>query len=240
MIDLIVFDMAGTTVQDHHEVEACFLEAAFETGLSVSPERVLALQGYSKIEVFNLLWQEINPNLKGISLMKKIDTSYTKFCQILENHYITNEILPTEGSLELFKLLKENHIKIGLTTGFYRKVTDIILDKLDWLEGLDGQRIGTLGSLIDVSIASDEVLNGRPKPDMILKAMGLLGFSNPEKVIAIGDTPSDLIAGKAAKCGKTFGVTNGTHSESQLVEYNNDGLFSSLSSFKYYLQSNTL
>ena len=43
-IELVVFDMAGTTVQDRHEVEMCFLEAASHTGLSVTPERVLALQ----------------------------------------------------------------------------------------------------------------------------------------------------------------------------------------------------
>ena len=53
MIELAVFDMAGTTVQDHHEVEACFAKAAMATGLTVHKERILALQGYSKIEVFN-------------------------------------------------------------------------------------------------------------------------------------------------------------------------------------------
>ena len=58
-IELIVFDMAGTTVQDRHEVEMCFLEAASHTGLAVTPERVLALQGYSKIYVFELLWSEM-------------------------------------------------------------------------------------------------------------------------------------------------------------------------------------
>ena len=55
LIELVVFDMAGTTVQDHHEVEMCFIEAATKTGLTVSPERVLALQGYSKKYVFELL-----------------------------------------------------------------------------------------------------------------------------------------------------------------------------------------
>ena len=57
-IKLVVFDMAGTTVQDKKEVETCFARACEVTNLNVSEERILALQGYSKIEVFRLLWSE--------------------------------------------------------------------------------------------------------------------------------------------------------------------------------------
>jgi phosphonatase-like hydrolase len=236
MIELIVFDMAGTTVKDLHEVEACFAHAAFETGLVVTPERILALQGYSKIEVIKMLWNESHPGLNETVLKIKVDKSYKKFCQILENHYINNTIEPTEGCLELFEFLKKNNIKTGLTTGFYRKVTDIILKKLGWLEGLNSLRIGTKGSLIDVSIASDEVPFGRPKPDMIYRAIELLNITNKQNVITIGDTPSDIIAGKAANIFKSFGITNGTHSQTQLAEYQSDGLFSSLNEFQEYIQ----
>lgn len=236
MIDLIVFDMAGTTVQDYHEVEFCFAEAALTTGLKVSAERILALQGYSKIEVFKMLWKEASPNLSETNLSKKVNKSYLSFCQILENHYLNNDIYPTEGCLHLFDYLRKNEINIALTTGFYRKVTDIILGKLDWLEGLNEQRVGTVGSIIDVSIASDEVQFGRPRPDMILRAKSLLNLTDSHKVIAIGDTPSDLMAGSAANCFKTFGVTNGTHSQQQLIDYQNDGLFSSLTAFQNYLE----
>lgn len=57
-IKLVVLDMAGTTVQDHKEVETCFAKACQATQLEVSDERILALQGYSKIHVFKLLWGE--------------------------------------------------------------------------------------------------------------------------------------------------------------------------------------
>ena len=58
-IQLVVFDMAGTTLTDHHEVESCFAQAASETGLSVSNERILAMQGLSKRYVFETLWKEV-------------------------------------------------------------------------------------------------------------------------------------------------------------------------------------
>lgn len=240
MIELVVFDMAGTTIKDNHEVEACFAKAAFESGLSVSPERILALQGYSKMEVFRMLWTEANPTLPDYEMKIKIEKSYRTFCQILESHYLNNEIKATLGCLDLFKFLKANNIKIALTTGFYRKVTDIILEKLGWLAGLNEHYIGSAQSIIDVSVASDEVLNGRPKPDMILKAMNLLDVRDLKKVIVIGDTPSDLLAGAAAEVYKTFGVTNGTHSEIQLKTTPHDRLFESMSAFKTYLQKTFL
>jgi phosphonatase-like hydrolase len=235
-IELVVFDMAGTTVQDRHEVEMCFLEAASHTGLSVTPERVLALQGYSKIYVFELLWTEMigekHPGLKEF-----VDNSYEVFCSILEYHYATNNIFPTDGCLEIFEYLKEKNIKIALTTGFYRKVTNIILNKLGWLEGLNEQFIGNENTLIQASIASDEVLKGRPEPFMIQKAMTILGVNDSQNVINIGDTPSDLKSGIRAGCRMSLGVTNGTHTRQQLSIHRNDGLLSKVSDLKQFIKN---
>ncbi|MES2517331.1 MAG: HAD family hydrolase [Bacteroidota bacterium] len=235
-IELVVFDMAGTTVQDRHEVEMCFLEAASHTGLGVSPERVLALQGYSKRYVFELLWTEILGE-KHANIDEYVDVSYDKFCEVLENHYVQNEIYPTEGCLAIFTYLKGKNIKIALTTGFYRKVTDIILGKLGWLEGLDKNYLGTKDSIIQLSVASDEVLKGRPEPYMIQKAMKTLKVHDPFKVINIGDTPSDLKSGIRAGCRMSLGVTNGTHTRPQLSIHRNDGLLSKVSDIKQVIES---
>lgn len=226
-IELVVFDMAGTTVTDHHEVERCFAEAAAETGLFVTDERILAMQGLAKRYVFETLWKEQlgedNPTIH-----QQVDGSYASFRRILEAHYLTQGATPTEGCLDTFAYLNERGIAIALTTGFYRVVTDIILEKLGWLNGLDGRRVGTAESLIQVSIASDEVERGRPYPHMIEKAMDLLGVSNPKAVVNIGDTPSDLLSGRAAGVALNLGVTNGTHSREQLEAYPHDLLINSL------------
>jgi phosphonatase-like hydrolase len=235
-IELVVFDMAGTTVQDRHEVEMCFMEAASHTGLTVTAERVLALQGYSKIYVFELLWKEMigekHPDLKAF-----VNNSYLEFCKILEHHYSTNNIFPTEGCLEIFDFLKEKDIKIALTTGFYRKVTNIILGKLGWLEGLNEHYVGNKNTRIQVSIASDEVLKGRPDPMMIQKAMKSLGVHDSSKVLNIGDTPSDLKSGIRAGVKLSLGVTNGTHSRQQLSTQRNDGLLSKVSDLKGVIEN---
>lgn len=128
----------------------------------------------------------------------------------------------------MFAYLHNRGIAIALTTGFYRVVTDIILEKLGWLAGLDDRRVGTADSLLQVSIASDEVAHGRPYPHMIERAMNLLGVTDPKAVVNIGDTPSDLQSGRAAGVALNLGLTNGTHSQEQLAAHPHDLLLGSL------------
>ncbi|HEY0108119.1 MAG TPA: HAD hydrolase-like protein, partial [Fibrella sp.] len=161
-------------------------------------------------------------------LTAHVDASYQRFTEVLEAHYLTHDITPTAGCLDAFAFLREQEIAIALTTGFYRKVTDIILKKLGWLEGLNAGYVGTKQSVIQVSIASDEVPQGRPEPLMIQKAMHLLGITNPEVVVNVGDTPSDLLSGRTAGVGLNLGVINGTHSREQLIIYPHDQLIGSL------------
>ncbi len=226
-IELVVFDMAGTTVTDHHEVERCFTEAAAQTGLSVSDERILAMQGLAKRYVFETLWKEQLGETHP-SVQAQVDGSYAAFKAILENHYLTTGATPTAGCLETFAYLHERGVAIALTTGFYRSVTDIILDKLGWLADLNNERIGSKTSIIQASVASDEVARGRPYPDLIERAMVLLNVSNPKAVINIGDTPSDLLSGRAAGVALNLGVTNGTHTADQLDAHPHNFLLGSL------------
>lgn len=238
-IELVVFDMAGTTVTDHHEVERCFAQAAVETGLIVSDDRILAMQGLAKRYVFETLWKE-QLGERHPDIRRQTDVSYAAFRGILEHHYQTNGATPTEGCLETFAYLRERGIAIALTTGFYRVVTDIILAKLGWLDGLNNQRIGAADSLIQASIASDEVERGRPYPHLIERAMHLLGVTNPKAVVNIGDTPSDLLSGRAAGVALNLGVTNGTHSADQLDAYPHDYLLGSLAEMPALLASREL
>ena len=192
------------------------------------------MRGWSKRRVFESLWT----NQLGVNapdLNARIEQSYAEFRKLLERHYQTVVIEPTEGCLECFEWLRSEGIAIGLTTGFYRTVTDIILRRLGWDQGLDARRVGTADTIIQVSVCSDDVRSGRPAPDMIHRAMMLLGIADSSQVVKIGDTPSDVLAGQNAGCGLTLAVTNGSHKAAQLSAYRNDGLLSSLRQLKVRL-----
>ncbi|HEX8426665.1 HAD family hydrolase [Hymenobacter sp.] len=236
-LQLVVLDMAGTTVRDQHEVEACFTQAAAATGLQAPAERILAVQGQAKRFVFEMLWREQLGPAAATLLPIRVEHSYRVFRDILEAHYRTQPVVPTEGCLELFAFLRSQGIRIALTTGFYREVTDLILQRLGWDAGLDSQHRGASCSLIDLSIASDEVAEGRPAPLLIQKAMRTFGITDPQHVYNVGDTPSDLESARRAGCARSLGVTNGTHSRQQLAQCPNDGLFNSLTELTAHLQA---
>lgn len=237
---LVVLDMAGTTVRDEHEVEACFAEAAAATGLHATPARILAAQGQAKRAVFEALWQEqlqqegLGP-LPAAELAARVEHSYQVFREVLEAHYRRANVQPTAGCLDLFVFLKSQGVRIALTTGFYRTVTDLILQRLGWDLGLDARRRGNRDAIIDLSIASDEVPAGRPAPLMIQRAMQELAVTDPRQVWNVGDTPSDLESGRRAGV-RSLGVVNGTHTRAQLAACPNDGLLASLTELHQQLQ----
>lgn len=227
-IDLVVFDMAGTTVFDNHDVERCLRKAFDDCNIVAEDHELLRAQGWSKRDVFEYFLKRQHPKLNEFELNERIESAYSVFKGVLEGHYRRADIKPTEGCLEFLSFLKEYNIKTALTTGFYRRVADIILEKLGWLDNLNDNYIGNESSLIGFSVTSDQVKSGRPQPDMIFKSMAALGVSDANKVVNVGDTPSDLKSGIAAGCKFSLGLTNGTHSEEQLAKFENHGLYSGL------------
>jgi phosphonatase-like hydrolase len=237
-IQLVVCDMAGTTVNDENEVARCFLAAAERTGLKAETSQVNAMMGWSKKLVFQTLWAD-QLGAEHPDYAAKVETSFTQFKLILEDHYRTQPVKPVAGCLDLFAWLRANHIKIALTTGFYREVTNIILQRLGWDQGLDANYVGTADSPIQVSVTPSEIFaqEGRPAPFLIQKAMYRLGIIDAKTVVNLGDTPADLESGINANCLLSCGVTYGTHTHEQLMAYPNHGLFDSLDEFKQKLES---
>jgi phosphonatase-like hydrolase len=234
-IEMVVFDMAGTTVRDDNEVENCFREAIEHSGLSATHEQINSMMGWSKRQVFETLWKMQLPKVSEEEINSRTDHSYAVFKNILEKHYRNGQVNPAQGCLEIFGFLRERNIKIALTTGFYRKVADIILHRLGWNGDLNIDHAGN--GIINASVTSDQVKAGRPAPFMVFRAMELCCVTDVRKIVKIGDTPSDLSEGKNAGCKFTIGITNGSHSRSQLEKHEHDGLVSDLNHFRYFLET---
>lgn len=227
-IELLVFDMAGTTVLDQREVEKCFFEAIQQTGLYSSHDEINAMMGWSKITVFETLWRRQLQDAPEAFVQQKIQQSFSIFKRILENYYRTQPVYSTSGTPEIFEYLHHKGVKIALTTGFYREVTDIILHRLGW---------DRAQSPVNTVVSSDQVLRARPAPFMVFRAMEQCGVDDVRKVIKIGDTPSDLAEGMNAGCYLSCGITNGTHSHTQLAACPHDALFDDMHQFRSFLET---
>lgn len=227
-VKLAIFDMAGTTVQDEREVEKCFYDAIKATNLEISREKINSMMGWSKILVFETIWKD-EIGVDHPDYRKKVQESYDYFTNTLESHYEEIGAKPYEGVIEVFNYCRENGIKIALTTGFYRKVTDIILSKLGWEKELDENYtclVNNGKNIINCSISSSDVEQGRPAPDMIRLAMKKCKIEDSKHVINLGDTPSDLQSAEAANVLYSVGSIYGTHTEQELNAYKYDQLIS--------------
>jgi len=199
-IRLVVFDIAGTIIEDHGEVVASFRSALAENGMDVSEAELSEWKGASKREVIHRF---VGERFSDDQELREAKT-YTDFRRSLEDHYRNNGVVPIKGAEATLKWLRERKIVIATTTGFYREIAELILDKAGW------------SSTFDVNITSSDVEHGRPAPDMILRAMEKTGVTAPSEVMIVGDTPLDLQAGSNAGVAGVVGVLTGAHSEDRL------------------------
>ncbi|MDQ2752914.1 MAG: HAD hydrolase-like protein, partial [Bacteroidota bacterium] len=133
-IQLIVFDIAGTTVKDNGEIATAFWMALKEYGYLVPTNKINALMGYKKPEAIRKMVEEYEQNKERIS-DDYINAIHERFLELMIEHYQTvKEIVPLPNVREVFSFLKENKIKIGLDTGFSKNITDVILNRLNWVD----------------------------------------------------------------------------------------------------------
>lgn len=215
-IELVVFDMAGTTVRDEDAVNRC-LRAALQTGgVAVSADDVNRVMGMPKPLAIQWLLEEKE---RRPASSDRVQALHSDFLGRMIFFYRTDaDVSPTEGALETFAQLRRAKIKIALDTGFSRDIVDAILARLGW----------RAGETIDFTVASDEVPRGRPHPDLVQAAMRWAGITSAAQVAKVGDTPSDLQEGTAAGCSLVIGVTNGTHTREQLAAHPHTHLVASL------------
>ena len=204
-IKLVVFDVAGTTVYDDNNVAETLQNAMLEHDLSVSIDEINVVMGYPKPEAIKILLRSF-PQVDGRDgLAVRIHDSFVdKMISFYRNYPGVRE---KEGVSDTFRILKEHNVMVGIDTGFSRNIADVILERMGWLNA----------QLIDYSVTSDEVANGRPFPDMIYKAMEGVGVSNSAEVAKVGDTISDLQEGTSAGCKFVIGVTTGSYSKEELA-----------------------
>src|SRR4051812_39609770 len=203
MIELVVFDMAGTTIEDGDAVNSCFRDALAASGVTVSAAEVTPFMGYPKPEAIRLILAG-----RGLSRNEReIEGAHADFAARMQRFYATSpQVREIAGAAAAFARLRERGVKVALNTGFGRPIARAALLRLGW-EGP--------GAPVDATVPSDEVGRGRPPPDMIRRLMSELGVRDPSRVAKVGDTPVDLEEGWAAGCGMVFGVTTGSFTREQ-------------------------
>jgi len=208
--ELVVFDMAGTTVVDDGLVEAAFGRAwdavvATEEGRDAAMEHVRATMGQSKIDVFRGLGDEETARAMNAAFEGA-------FRSLIEE----GRCEPIPGAEDAIRALKATGLAIAFTTGFSHATADAIIESLGWV------------GLADVVLTPDDAGRGRPAPDLPLTALLRTGTSSVAAMVVVGDTESDAASGRAAGAGLVVGVLTGGRDEERLREAGADLVLASV------------
>lgn len=216
-IELVVFDIAGTTVADKGNVNDFFRKAFSNAGIIVGANDVNEVMGYRKREAIEIIVEKYDFGFENDAVF--IEAIHRDFTEQMVLYYETcEELVPLPFAVKVFQELQNNKVKVALNTGFSRMITAPILKKLGW----------DTASFIDEVICSDEVPEGRPYPFMIEKLMQKLNISFADDVVKVGDTKVDIEEGRNAGCGIVVGVTTGAYTREQLIKYQPDYIIDSL------------
>jgi phosphoglycolate phosphatase len=208
-IELICFDMAGTTVNDQGLVLDAFRRTIDELDVTGEEARtaeayVIETMGQSKIEVFTELFDI------------RADAANDAF----ERHFVTaaRDVGVTEipGARAAVEELKSRGIAVALTTGFSPATREVLIDILGWSD------------LFGLRVSPADAGRGRPNPDMILLCALRSRVSAVQAIMAVGDTASDMQAGRRAGVGQCVGVLSGTDNEARLLDSGADRVVDSV------------
>ncbi|MDB5137791.1 MAG: family hydrolase [Mucilaginibacter sp.] len=208
-IKLVVFDIAGTTVKDDHNVSKAFQAALKKYHYEVALEMINPLMGYEKNQAITQMLH-LHENDESKITVELVDDIHREFVkQMIHFYQFQPGIEPLPNVEETFAALHLSGIQVGINTGFSRDIAETIVNRLQWREK----------GLIDHLVGSDEVELGRPHPYMIQKMMQDGGITDPLEVVKVGDTEVDVREGQNAGCKYVIGVTTGIFTREELEPY---------------------
>ena len=201
-VDLVIFDLTGTTVLDDGAILAAYRGAFEKHGMSASDAELSEMRGASKAAVFQALAER---QLKGTGMdeaavLDVARAAHTTFREMLREAYSLGPVAEVPGAEAAIRWLRQRGAKTAATTGLDRELRDRVLERLGWREGV-----------FHAMVSPDEVTAGRPAPYMIFTAMMRAGVTDVRRVAIVGDTPLDLIAGTNAGAAWVIGVLTGAH-----------------------------
>ncbi|MDP5278687.1 HAD family hydrolase [Sphingomonas sp. DG1-23] len=171
-IDHVIFDLDGTILDNSRTMRRAFDEAFQECGgIGDSPfPELVSRQG----QPFGMI-------LEQLGLPLAMEPAFSR----LSRRYV-DLTCPAKGIGEVLADLQNAGVSLSIASGKSRSRARWVLEHFDLLKYF--HRI----------IGSDDVANGKPAPDMVLRCIGEAGIA-PRDTVMIGDAHADYLAARGAK-----------------------------------------
>lgn len=179
MIKAILFDMDGVIV-DSEPIQSLAFEiilAEYKKEPVYHANGVIHTVGLKATDNWEIIKKTHNLDEKVAVLVEKRERIYNKL--------LREKVHLMPGILHLLHELKKYHIKTAIASSSVKIHIDTVLDEFELL------------GLFDAVISGEDVMFGKPNPEIFLKAAKSLTV-NPEHCLVIEDAGSGILAAKAA------------------------------------------
>jgi hypothetical protein len=220
---MIVFDMAGTTIDEDNIVYKTLHKSINEYNVDVDLSAVLEIgAGQEKLTAI----KDIVSKYGTQEDLLKANDMYHYFINHLQTAYEEFDIKAMQNAASVLMNIRSKGILVVLNTGYDRATAQFILNKIKW----------TQLNEYDLLVTATDVEKNRPAPDMIHYAMKLFSIKDPKEVVKIGDSKIDIEEGQNAHCLYSIGITTGAQTKAQLMEANPDNIIDNLDELISFLK----
>lgn len=164
MIKAIIFDMDGLMIDSERVTCECYKKYLAKMGLEITEEFYIQLLGRTAAACKEKFLKQYGEEFPYEDSVKTVH-------RMMAEQFLEEGIPLKKGLKELLKYLKKNNYKTIVATSSERKRVDDILKNAG------------LTQYFDASICGDEVQNGKPHPEVFLKACEKLGVSTQEALV---------------------------------------------------------
>jgi HAD superfamily hydrolase (TIGR01509 family) len=204
MIKGVVFDFDGTLLDSMKIIFEALNEALSKRNLQkISLDLLGRMAGRPLSDIIKAKMYVPEHTIEAIE--KDLFKAYVNFCRT------SCQLLPNvENTL---KTLKSKHVKLGLLTTTPREPLKVAVKRL------------AISNYFDIMLAKDEA-KSKPDPDGLNQIITEFGV-NRDECLYVGDSPIDILTGKAAGI-RTIAVTTGLATVEQLKENAPDDIITNL------------